>query len=57
MFTERTSLVCQRLRIVCMLDAKQPTLFYLSDSDRLIGGLPDNSISVAPVPGVPMAQD
>lgn len=56
-FTERTSLVFKRLRIVRMLDAKRQTLVYLSYSDRLIEGSPDNSVSVVPAPGVPMAQD
>ena len=56
-FTERTSLVFKRLRIVRMLDAKRQTLVYLSYSDRLIEGSPDNSVSVVPAPGVPMTQD
>lgn len=55
-FTERTSLVFKRLRIVRMLDPKRQTLVYLSYSDRLIEGSPDNSVSVVPAPGVPMAQ-
>lgn len=56
-FTERTSLVFKRLRIVRMLDPKRQTLVYLSYSDRLIEGSPDNSVSVVPAPGIPMAQD
>lgn len=56
-FTERTSLVFKRLRIVRMLDPKRQTLVYLSYSDRLIEGSPDNSVSVVPAPGVPMAKD
>ncbi len=56
-FTERTSLVFKRLRIVRMLDPERQTLVYLSYSDRLIEGSPDNSISVVPAPGVPMPKD
>ena len=56
-FTERTSLVFKRLRIVRMLDPQRQTLVYLSYSDRLIEGSPDNSISVVPAPGVPMPKD
>lgn len=55
-FTERTSLVFKRLRIVRMLDPRRQTLVYLSYSDRLIEGSPDNSISVLPAPGVAMGQ-
>lgn len=56
-FTERTSLVFKRLRIVRMLDPQRQTLVYLSYSDRLIEGSPNNSISVVPAPGVPMPKD
>ncbi len=56
-FTERTSLVFKRLRIVRMLDPQRHTLVYLSYSDRLVDGSPDNSISVVPAPGVPMSRD
>ena len=56
-FKERTSLVFKRLRIVRMLDPERQTLVYLSYSDRLIEGSPDNSISVVPAPGVPMPKD
>ncbi len=56
-FTERTSLVFKRLRIVRMLDPERQTLVYLSSSDRLIEGSPDNRISVVPAPGVPMPKD
>ena len=56
-FTERTSLVFKRLRIVRMVDPQRQTLVYLSYSDRLIEGSPDNSISVVPAPGLPMPKD
>jgi CreA protein len=53
MFNERISLVFKKLRIVRMVDAKRHTLVYLTYSDRLIEGSPQNSVTVVPVdPGV-----
>ena len=49
MFTERTSLVFKRLRVVRMVDTKRNALVYLTYSDRLIEGSPKNSVSVVPV--------
>ena len=49
MFTERISLVFKKMRIVRMVDAKRNVLVYLSYSDRVIEGSPQNSISVVPV--------
>ena len=48
-FTERTSLVFKRLRVVRMVDAKRNTLVYLSYSDRVIEGSPQNSVTAVPV--------
>jgi CreA protein len=49
MFTERISLVFKKLRVVRMVDPKRNALVYLSYSDRVIGGSPQNSVSVVPV--------
>ena len=49
MFTERISLVFKKLRVVRMVDAKRNVLVYLTYSDRVIEGSPQNSISVVPV--------
>jgi CreA protein len=48
-FNERISLVFKRLRIVRMVDAKRNTLVYLTYSDRLIEGSPQNSVTAVPV--------
>lgn len=49
MFTERISLVFKKLRVVRMVDAKRNVLVYLTYSDRLIDGSPQNSVTVVPV--------
>ncbi len=50
---ERTSLVFKKLRVVRMVDARRNTLVYLTYSDRLIEGSPQNSVTaVALPPGV-----
>ena len=49
MFNERISLVFKRLRVVRMVDAPRNTLVYLSYSDKLIDGSPQNSITAVPV--------
>ncbi len=48
-FNERISLVFKRLRIVRMVDVQRNTLVYLTYSDRLIDGSPQNSITAVPV--------
>ncbi|MDN3546340.1 MAG: CreA family protein [Roseateles asaccharophilus] len=48
-FSERTSLVFKRLRIVRMVDPKRNTLVYLTYSERLIEGSPQNSVTAVPV--------
>jgi len=48
-FSERISLVFKRIRIVRMVDAKRHALVYLTYSDRLIEGSPQNSVTVVAV--------
>lgn len=48
-FSERTSLLFKKLRVVRMVDARRNALVYLTYSDRVIEGYPQNSISVVPV--------
>ena len=48
-FTERTSILFKRLRIVRMVDVKRNTLVYLTYSDKLIEGSPKNGITAVPV--------
>lgn len=48
-FNERISLVFKKLRIVRMVDKKRNALVYLTYSDRLIEGSPQNSVTVVPV--------
>ena len=49
-FTERTSLLFKRLRVVRMVDAKRNALIYLTYSDRVIEGSPQNSVTAVAVP-------
>ncbi|MEO8154274.1 MAG: CreA family protein [Rhizobacter sp.] len=48
-FNERISLVFKKLRIVRMVDTQRNTLVYLTYSDRLIEGSPQNSVTAVPV--------
>ncbi len=48
-FSERISLVFKKLRIVRMVDTPRNTLVYLTYSDRLIEGSPQNSVTAVPV--------
>jgi CreA protein len=48
-FNERISLVFKKLRIVRMVDAKRNTLVYLTYSDRVIEGSPQNSVAAVAV--------
>ncbi len=48
-FSERMSLLFKRLRIVRMVDAPRNTLVYLTYSDKLIDGSPQNSVTAVPV--------
>lgn len=49
MFSERISLVFKKLRVVRMVDAKRNTLVYLTYSDRVVEGSPENSITAVAV--------
>ena len=49
MFNERISLVFKKLRVVRMVDRKRNTLVYLTYSDRVIEGSPQNSVTAVPV--------
>ncbi len=48
-FNERISLVFKKLRIVRMVDGPRNTLVYLTYSDRVIEGSPQNSVTAVPV--------
>jgi CreA protein len=48
-FTERISLVFKKLRVVRMVDAARNTLVYLTYSDRVIEGSPQNSLTAVAV--------
>ena len=49
MFSERISLIFKRLRVVRMVDPRRNVLVYLTYSDRVIEGSPQNSITVVPL--------
>ena len=49
MFSERISLVFKKLRVVRMVDKQRNTLVYLTYSDRVIEGSPQNSVTAVPV--------
>ena len=49
MFSERISLVFKKLRVVRMVDAKRNALVYLTYSDKLIDGSPQNSVTAVAV--------
>ncbi|MFT3663677.1 CreA family protein [Piscinibacter sp.] len=49
MFNERISLVFKKLRVVRMVDKARNTLVYLTYSDRVIEGSPQNSVTAVPV--------
>jgi CreA protein len=54
-FTERISLVFKKIRVVRMIDRKRNTLVYLTYSDRLIEGSPQNSVTAIAVdPSTPI---
>ena len=48
-FSERMSILFKRLRIVRMVDPAHNTLVYLTYSDKLIDGSPQNSVTAVPV--------
>ena len=48
-FSERASLVFKTTQVVRFWDAKRQALVYLSYTDRIIEGSPQNAISVVPL--------
>jgi len=48
-FNERLSILFKRLRIVRMVDSSRNTLVYLTYSDRLIDGSPQNAVTAVAV--------
>lgn len=50
MFSERISLVFKKLRVIRMVDTKRNALVYLTYSDRVIEGYPQNSVTAVPLP-------
>ena len=48
-FSERISLVFKKIRIVRMVDKARNTLVYLTYSDRVIEGSPQNSVSTVAI--------
>ncbi|MBC7705223.1 MAG: CreA family protein [Rhodoferax sp.] len=49
MFNERISVLFKKLRVVRMVDRKRNVLVYLTYSDRLIDGSPQNSVTAVPL--------
>lgn len=49
-FSERSSILFKKVRIVRMVDSKRHTLVYLVYSDRLIDGSPQNNVTAVPLP-------
>lgn len=54
-FSERRSLLFKKLQVVRFLDRKRNTLVYLSYSDKVIEGSPQNTISSVPIMPWPSA--
>jgi CreA protein len=48
-FSERTSLVFKHLRVIRIVDKARNTLVYLTYSDRLVDGSPQNSVTAVAV--------
>ena len=48
-FSERASLIFKTTQVVRFFDARRRALVYLTYTDRIIEGSPQNSISVVPV--------
>ena len=48
-FNERLSILFKKLRVVRMVDKKRNTLVYLTYSDRVIEGSPQNSVTAVPI--------
>ena len=52
-FTQSTSILFKKLRVVRMVDTKRNVLTYLTYSDRFIDGSPQNSITAAKLYALP----
>ena len=52
MFNERISVLFKKLRVVRMVDHQRNVLVYLTYSDRLIDGSPQNSVTAVPLGGL-----
>ena len=50
MYSERTSLIFKKLRVIRMVDTKRNALVYLTYSDRVIEGYPQNSVTAVALP-------
>ena len=50
MFSERISFIFKKLRVVRMVDKQRNTLVYLTYSDRVIEGSPQNSVTAVALP-------
>ncbi len=48
-FTQSTSILFKKLRVIRMVDSKRNVLTYITVSDKLIDGSPKNSITAVPV--------
>ncbi len=48
-FKERISLLFKTLQVVRFYDAKRNTLVYLTYSDKIVDGSPNNSVTAVPV--------
>jgi CreA protein len=49
MFNERISVLFKKLRVVRVVDRKRNVLVYLTYSDKLIDGSPQNSVTAVPL--------
>ena len=54
MFNERISAVFKTLRVVRMVDRKRNVLVYLTYSDKLIDGSPQNGVTAVALGSVPL---
>jgi CreA protein len=52
-FDEHRSLVFKTLQVVRFFDRERKVLVYVSYSDRVVAGSPQNSISAVPIMGWP----
>jgi len=50
-FKESASFVFKHVRVVRLVDSKRNTLTYVTYSDKLIDGSPDNAVTAVPVSG------